>query len=281
MDEDQFRTAMLACANAILPMHIGQVMINKVFGRAMQSHAAGLVVIMHCEAELNLGPAATLAALKSEFEQSRTLSAFIGLLKCTGFIRNGEHPNDQRVRTLVPSAMLIGGLKSWLMQHVKCGAMAGIEFPVPDLAGRLDADPYFATHYIAATRNVLYRTRASLEQRHAWAMFDRFDCGDRVCLMLLKAHYECEQTGNAEPWFPLEVSRIASQIGISQSHVRNIVNAAETAGYLKLNKRSGEICLTPHLLEEVREWHLMFWSWLKDAADIAVERSSVTSSLSA
>jgi hypothetical protein len=54
LDDQAYEDAIRYCANSILPMHFGEKLINKIFGRNLQSHAAGLLAVMHCEAELGL-----------------------------------------------------------------------------------------------------------------------------------------------------------------------------------------------------------------------------------
>ncbi|WP_430511878.1 hypothetical protein [Pannonibacter phragmitetus] len=55
MDESAYAAAILRCADNILPMHMGERLINKIFGKSLQSHAAGLLAILHCRAQLGEG----------------------------------------------------------------------------------------------------------------------------------------------------------------------------------------------------------------------------------
>ena len=55
MDENAYAAAILRCADNILPMHMGERLINKIFGKSLQSHAAGLLAILHCRAQLGEG----------------------------------------------------------------------------------------------------------------------------------------------------------------------------------------------------------------------------------
>lgn len=266
--EENFARAIQHAARTILPMHLGQRVINKIFGQAMQSHAAGLIVIMHCEALLNAGPRPTLSAIQQKFNRPRTLATFVGLLKYAGFVRVEPDPADRRVKFLVPQAQLFDGLRDWLVHHLQCADIAGIPISSkpPTL---LLTEQDFELHFIAHTRALIDRTRDELQKNHAWAWFDRFDCGDRIALMLLSAHYDNRQPTDTETWFVRGGDALADQIGVSRSHIHNVLNAAENAGYLRLDRDQGRMRLTPQFLTDAQQWYYSFWSWLAEAFDEA------------
>lgn len=262
--EERFALAIQHAARTIIPMHLGQRVINKIFGQAMQSHAAGLIVIMHCEALLEAGPRPTLSAVQQKFHRPRTLATFVSLLKYAGFVAVEEDPFDKRVKFLVPQAPLVNGLRDWLVHHLHCAEIAGIELATKPSSLVL-AEPDFDLHFIARTRPLVDRTRDELQKSHAWAWFDRYDCGDRIALMLLSAHYDSRERRDKDTWFARGADALAEQIGVSRSHVHNVLNAAGSAGYLRLDPDRGRMGLTPLFLAEAQNWHYSFWSWLAEA----------------
>ena len=108
LDDQAYEDAIRYCANSILPMHFGEKLINKIFGRNLQSHAAGLLAVMHCEAELGLGERPTLTRIQAEMGRSRTLSGFFALLR---FAR--EQPQAQAVQVVrhLPHSHALGGIQ--------------------------------------------------------------------------------------------------------------------------------------------------------------------------
>lgn len=268
-DDAPYRAAISHCAASILPMHLGERMINKIFGRALPSHAAGMIAIMHAEWKLGLGEPATLSVLQDRFGSRRTLASFIALLKLAKFVEATEKPGDGRIRFLTPTDQLSTGLKSWLSHHLHCAEIVGMELPQPGLAQRLLVHDDFSLRFVAASRTILDRSRKALQGDHAWAWFDQFDCGDRIAWKLCAEHYSTEALSQAERWFPLGSRTLADQLGISHSHVRNVVNAAERQGYLLQDRSTGNVLLSRDFLNDVRTWHLMFWSWIADAAAAA------------
>lgn len=267
LDDQSYEDAIRYCANSILPMHFGEKLINKIFGRNLQSHAAGLLAVMHCEAELGLGERPTLTRIQAEMGSSRTLSSFFALLRFARFIEAIDSGADRRAKMLVAKAPLLDGLKTWLSHHMTCAEVAGLL--QTGSTHRLKSDEEFALRYIAAARLMFDRVRAHMaDGRDAWSWFDSFDCGDRIALALLRAHYE-HQGEQDTRWFLLESRQLADRLGISHSHLRNVMNGAETRGYVQQDRKTHRMALTPQMLDDIRDYHLSFWSWVAETADLA------------
>lgn len=260
-----YEQAIAYCARSILRMHVGERLINKIFGRNVQSHAAGLVLVMHCEAEIGLGPRPTLALVQQEIGRSRTLAAFVALLRLAGYLQLEPHPDDARKRYLVPRAPLFDGLRQWIVHHLRCCEMLGLI--AEGIAERVASDDEICHRYIGRSRTLLARTRQAMAGDGAWAWLDRFDCGDRIGLFLLHAHdAAATDPGASERWFVFSSRDIAARLGISHSHVRNVVNRAETEGLLLQDRRAHRLALSPRFLGEARAWFLLFWGWLAEVA---------------
>ncbi|MDH4439061.1 MAG: hypothetical protein QE284_01600 [Rhizobium sp.] len=264
LTDQAYEEAIRHCASSILPMHLGERLVNKIFGRNLQSHAAGLLAVMHCEAELGLAGRPTLSLIQEDMGSSRTLSAFFALLRVAGFVDTVPDPDDRRFKVLIAKPPLLEGLTTWMSHHMTCAEVAGL---LPDgHAERLRTNKDFALGFIARTRPMLERTRAALRQPGAWAWFDDFDCGDRIALALLRSHYAGTDLDGAH-WFGLESRHLASQLGVSHSHLRNVVNAAESEGFVQQGRKSHRVSVTPRMLADVRSFHLAFWGWIAEAAE--------------
>ncbi len=263
-----YRRAIIHCADAVLRLHFTERLVNKVFGRNLQSHAAGLVVVMHCEALLGLGSRPTLGLVQREMGSARTLAAFFGLLRFAGYLTREPIPTDARAAWLVPAPPLFEGLRQWLAHHAHCAEMLG--FAAPGLSARLQTDEDWLRLYLGHARGLLERTRAAMAGDGAWAWFDRFDCGDRIGLILLRAHHaSVPESADGPAWFELGGREIAARLAVSHSHIRNIVNQAEAQGLLLQDRPSGRIALTPRLLAESEAWFRTFWGWVADTGRLA------------
>lgn len=266
--DDAYRHAIALCAGSILRMHVTEKLVNKVFGRALQSHAAGLTLVMHCEALHGLGPRPTLAAVQREMGSPRTIAAFFGLLRLAGYVVREPVPGDRRSAWLMPAAPLFSGLRQWLSHHARCAETMGLA--APGLAARLEADDTWLQLYLAHARGLLADTRAAMAGDGAWAWFDAFDCGDRIALMLLQVHFALPDQREAR-WFPLAARRMADQLGISHSHIRNIVNRAEAQGLLRQDRAGGRVLLSPRFLAESEAWFRLFWRGVGETGRRAAE----------
>lgn len=247
---------------------MAEKIVSRIFGRNLQSHAAGLVVVMHCEAERGAGPRPTLALVQREMGSARTLAAFFGLLRLAGYVTREPVPGDARSAWLVPAPPLYEGLRQWLSHHARCGELLGLA--EPGLAERLRSDDAFLRLFLGHARDLFARTREATAGNGAWAWLDRFDCGDRIGLILLGAHHRAAM---AEPgdltWFDLHAREVAARLGLSHSHVRNVINRSEAEGLLVQDRSRGRVALTPRLLTESEAWFRSFWGWIAETAQRA------------
>lgn len=264
--EAAYEAAIRHCAASILPMHVGEKLINKIFGRSIQSRAAGLLAAMHCEARIGAGDPPTLAVLQQNIGSPRTLASFFALLKFAGYVRAVPVEGDRRQKVLEPTPLLLDGLKTWLAHHLRCAEIAAVGLPAQKIADRLLSDEDYATRYVAGTRVLVARTREELAGDHAWAWFDRYDCGDRIALALARSHFDPSRRRPDEDWFQFEGRALALSLGVSHSHLRNVLNGAEGRGYLSQDRGKGRLRLEQSFLDDMRAWHLTFWGWLAEVA---------------
>ena len=109
---DTYAQAVEAYCDGILRLHWNERLINKIFGRALQSHAAGRLVVQHYQWQLRGAPRPTLALLQRRMPGgARTLATFFAVLRLAGMVAVDIDPDDRRVRYLVPTPRLLDGLR--------------------------------------------------------------------------------------------------------------------------------------------------------------------------
>ena len=98
---DTYAQAVEAYCDGILRLHWNERLINKIFGRALQSHAAGRLVVQHYQWQLRGAPRPTLALLQRRMPGgARTLATFFAVLRLAGMVAVDIDPGDRRVRYL-------------------------------------------------------------------------------------------------------------------------------------------------------------------------------------
>lgn len=268
---DAYTEAVEAYCHGILRLHWNERLINKIFGRALQSHAAGRLVVQHFQWQREGAPRPTLALLQRQAGSGgRTLATFFAVLRLAGMVHAEPDTADRRVRYLVPGPRLLDGLRTWVVHHLQCAEALGV------LAGghatRLQADADYFESFLCRADTILDRLAAHRGQFGGWDWFDQREGGGRVAMLLLREH--CRTTaaglgGGPAPLFPLRAQELAERLGFSHSHVRNLVNDATAAGLLTQDARRGLVALTPRFEAELRHWLQHLLGWFAEAAQAA------------
>jgi hypothetical protein len=239
----------------VLDMFVGARLINKIFARVFQSHAMGRLVIAHFDWQAGSGPRPTLAWLQSKTGCGRTLAAFIGIAKVARLVVSESDPHDRRLRYLMPSQRIVDGLRDWLKHHVRLAEALGL-MP-PGCALRLYEDREYFERYVRATALVIDGLHENRGRFALWDWFESRECGLRIAYSYLREHcLRSIQSGAPvhEPqWLAIGSAQVAEMLGISTSHVRNVVNGAERIGAMEHDSSRRRLRLTREFLAESRE----------------------------
>ena len=268
---DAYTEAVEAYCHGILRLHWNERLINKIFGRALQSHAAGRMVVQHFQWQREGAPRPTLALLQRQAGSGgRTLATFFAVLRLAGMVSAEPDVRDRRVRYLVPGPRLLDGLRTWVMHHLQCAEALGV------LAGghaaRLGADADYFESFLCRADTILDRLAAHRGRFGGWDWFDQREGGGRVAMLLLREHCRTAAFAGgvgAAPLFPLRAQDLAGRLGFSHSHVRNLVNDATAEGLLTQEARRGLVALTPRFEADLRSWLYQLLGWFAEAAQAA------------
>lgn len=253
--DDIYATVLLRHTDHVLRLFVGERLINKIFARVFQSHAMGWLVIAHFDWKAGAGPRPTLASLQAKTGCGRTLAAFVGIAKVARLVSAESDPHDRRQRFLVPGDRVVQGLRDWLRHHFLLAEALGL---MPEgCARRLCEDSVYFERYVRESASVIDGLQACRERFARWQWFERHECGLRIAYAYLRAHcIRSLETGASvhEPqWFVMGSAAIAQMLGISKSHVRNVVNGAERLGAIEHDARRHRARLTRGFLIESRE----------------------------
>ncbi len=251
---DRPQDVLLEYCESNLTMFIGERIVNKLLSRSVMCHALGRVVIMHFEAKRGIGSRPTLTRLQRSIGLERTLAAFFAMLRVAGLVAVEGDVVDRRIKYLVPSRHVIEGLRGWLVVQLTYGERLG--FIAPGYAARLQDDDAYAERFYCCVRHVLENVDRAIEGIPLWTWLSTVECGDRIGYSLLRADGVARPSSlpSERTWFSLGSPRVASDLGVSKSHVRNVINEAEARGYLRQDARNQTISLEASFFEETHRW---------------------------
>jgi len=266
--EARCKAVALYC-DAIVRMHWGERLINKIFGRVMQSHAAGRLVVQHYRWKVEGAERPTLALLQRNAGRgTRTLASFVAVLRLTGMVAAEADPHDRRVRYLVPQERLIDGLRAWIAHHLRCCEALGLLDAGHE--ARLTDDVAFFDAFVCRAGSILDRVVSHRGRFGGWSWFDERDGGGRVAMLLLRDHFKANPKAHSPSLaFPLRAHELADGLGLSHSHVRGMLKEAIEAGHLAHDAGRAQVRLTPRFLDETMSWLLHFLSWFAEVAHAA------------
>ncbi|KRD26946.1 hypothetical protein ASE39_01175 [Acidovorax sp. Root267] len=266
---DTYTQAVEAYCDGILRLHWNERLINKIFGRALQSHAAGRLVVQHYQWQLRGAPRPTLTLLQQRMPGgARTLATFFAVLRLAGMVAVDTDPADRRLRYLAPTPRLLDGLRTWVRHHLHCAEALGA-LP-PGHAQRLDSDADYFAAFLAGADHILDRLAETRGQFGGWDWFDQRDGGGRIAMLLWREHCRVRRPGDeGSTPFSLRASELAQRLGFSHSHVRNLVNEATAQGHLTQDAPRGLVALTPRFQAELQTWLRHLLGWFAETATMA------------
>ncbi|TXI47862.1 MAG: hypothetical protein E6Q50_12365 [Lysobacter sp.] len=259
--EDAYAAVLLRHTDHVLRLFVGERLINKIFARVFQSHAMGRLVIAHFEWKAGAGPRPTLAWLQAKTGCTRTLAAFVGIACVARLLRAERDAEDGRRRFLVPGDRVVEGLRDWLRHHFLLAEALGV-MPA-GCARRLQEDADYFERYVRACTLVIDGLGADRHRFARWHWLDEHHCGQRIAYAYLRVHclraIESGACVHEPQWISLGAEAVARMLGISKSHVRNVVNGAERRGALEHDPSRRQLRLTRDFLAESRDFltHLL------------------------
>jgi hypothetical protein len=250
------RDVLLDYCQSNLKMFVGERLVNKILGKSVFAHALGRAVVMHFEAQAGIGPRPTLTRLQRATGLGRTLAAFFAALRVARLVTVEVDVSDRRVKYIVPSTRVVEGLRGWNEVQLEYGERFG--FIPAGHAKRLREDDAYSKRFLCCSRHILENIHRTIEGVPLWTWLSGIDCGDRIGYGLLRLDglERAKLARNVEGpvWFPFSSVRMAADLGVSKSHVRNVVNAAEERGFLKQDYEERALALTDAFFEDTYRW---------------------------
>jgi DNA-binding MarR family transcriptional regulator len=170
----------------------------------------------------------TLFGLASD----RHIDSLIARLCSTGFMERRPADRDRRVRILSPTEKLRQHDRDWLAAHV---APLAVLYPEHDYRPIIQHDRLFHSQYRRTSTSFLPLGASLLLSLPDTMLFFNHAAGAVLQAALLRA-------AMAAPGYPdaaVSYAEIGERLGVSRTHVRELLVAAEAAGLVRLRARGG------------------------------------------
>ena len=167
----------------------------------------------------------------------------VSLLIKTGYLERRAAPRDRRVRILTPTEKMIAQDQDFLVSH---HLPLDILFPHPGYAPIMTRDPAFQLKQRLVSVDLFALGAQILAGNPIMALFQSRDAG---VMILIKMIQMAGGQGGAEP-LKVSYSDMGDRFGVSRTHVRKLLVAAEEMGLVRLTKAGGQFVeLMPPLLQ--------------------------------
>jgi DNA-binding FadR family transcriptional regulator len=242
-------------------------------GRFLVYHLAGVI-------DAGVDPARretslTITRLKKEMRafglaSDRHIDGLIARLRSTGFMELKQAEGDRRVRVLKPTEKLRAHDREWLAAHI---APLALLYPEHDYAPVLNHDLRFHALYRRVSIGFLPLGAALLASLPDTMLFFNHAAGAVIQAELLRA---AAATLPDDPSPTVSYAKIGDRFGVSRTHVRRLLVAADAAGLVKLQPRGGQSVqiLPKHWTSYAKG--LACGMYLHDLIYVATERASLS-----
>jgi DNA-binding MarR family transcriptional regulator len=234
---------------AILALYEHKPFLNRLLLEASRTTLAGVIMCLYArydEADRSTWP--TLRMVTDSMAAYRLASAsrvedLVSRLVRIGYLEQRVVPQDRRVRMLIPTQKLIAQDQDFLVSH---HLPLQILFPDPGYALIMTRDPAFQLKHRLVCVNLFARSAQLMAGSPVVMLFMSRDAGVMILVKII------EMAGRAHGAEPLKISYtdLGVRFGVSPTHVRNLLMAAEEMGLVRLTKAGKRLVeLKPQLLQ--------------------------------
>lgn len=243
------------CDQLIAPLR-GQRLMIKLFGQRAPTEIVAHIVMMHMSARQPV-ERPTLTRLQMRLPGPRQTAAFVAVLRGLSLVTIERDPGDGRIRYLVPGSVILEGLRGWLALHLDCHALLT---EAGGLSVRLRDDQSFYAETIRQCATWLCRDSRPLTGFPDLAWTDEHDSGIHLALTLVA------RSAAGRHVVDVSTAELATMLGVSRSHIRNLLAAMEERRLLRFDDGRRRLTLMPGFVASVEAWFCHQVTWLAAAA---------------
>jgi DNA-binding MarR family transcriptional regulator len=238
---DEFVKAMLA-------LYEHRPFLNRLLLEASRTVLVSVIMCLyarHNEADRTTWPTLRLVAdsmTEHQLASASRVHDLVTRLVKVGYLEQRVVPQDRRVRMLIPTEKLIAQDQDFRVSH---HLPLQILFPDPGYALIMTRDPAFQLKHRLVCVNLFARSAQLMAGGPVVMLFMSRDAGVMILVKMI------EMTGRAHRAEPLTISYtdLGVRFGVSPTHVRNLLTAAEQMDLVRLTKAGRRLVeLKPQLL---------------------------------
>ena len=223
---------------ALLALYEHKPMLNRLL---LEASRTVLVVVIMClyarydEADRATWP--TLRLVADAMAAHRLASAsrvrdLVARLVKVGYLEQRAAAQDRRVRILTPTQKMVAQDQDFLVSH---HVPLQILFPDPGYAPIMTRDPAFQRRQRLVAVDLFALGARILAGNPIVMLFQGRDAGIMILIKLIQL---AGRQGGAEP-LAVSYSDLGGRFGVSRTHVRKLLVAAEQMGLVRLTKARG------------------------------------------
>src|ERR1700728_3339159 len=239
---DEFVKAMLA-------LYEHKPFLNRLLLEASRTVLVSVVMCLHArydEADRATWPTLRLVAdsmAAHGLASASRVHDLVSRLVKAGYLEQRAAPQDRRVRILTPTKKMIAQDQDFLVSHY---LPLDILFPEPGYAPIMTRDPAFQLKQRLVSRDLFALGAQILAGNPIMMLFHGRDAG---VMILIKMIQLAKIEGGAAP-LRVSYSDLGGRFGVSRTHLRNLLVAAEQMELVRLTKGGGRFVeLLPPLLQ--------------------------------
>jgi DNA-binding MarR family transcriptional regulator len=228
---DEFVKAMLA-------LYEHKPFLNRLLLEASRTVLMAVIMCLHArydEADRATWPTLRLVAesmAEHGLASASRVQDLVSRLVKVGYLEQRAVPQDRRVRILTPTKKLIAQDQDFLVSH---HVPLQVMFPEPGYGLIMTRDPAFQLKQRQVSRDLFALGAHILASNPIMMLFQGRDAGVMIVIKMLEM---AKAQGGAAP-LKISYSDLGGRFGVSRTHVRNLLVAAQELDLVRLTEGRG------------------------------------------
>jgi hypothetical protein len=232
----------------MLALYEHKPFLNRLLLEASRTVLMAVIMCLHArfdEADRATWPTLRLVAdsmAEHDLASPSRVHDLVSRLVKVGYLERRAVPQDRRVRILTPTKKLIAQDQDFLVSH---HVPLQVMFPEPGYAPIMTRDPVFQLKQRQVSRDLFALGAHILASNPIMMLFQGRDAGVMIVIKMIEM---AKAQGGAAP-LKISYSDLGGRFGVSRTHVRNLLVAAQELNLVHLTEERGHFVeMKPQLM---------------------------------